>query len=272
MNTLTEAKRLAVLSGLVEGNSIRSISRMTGVDRNTINSLLLKTGERCAALLDERMRQLRCRRVQCDEIWTYVAKKERHVRDDDPAEFGDQWVYVALDADTKLIPAYRIGKRSSENTQAFMRDVRRRIADQRIQLTTDAFIFYTKAVEQAFGGDADYAQLKKLFGDYGQHGNERYSPSPITEVISKTISGVPDPAHVSTSFVERQNLTIRMQMRRFTRLTNAFSKKLANLQAACALHFAHYNFCRVHSSLRVTPAMEAGLATHIWSIADLCAA
>ena len=269
MNALTDAKKLAVLSGLVEGNSIRSVSRMTGVDRNTINSLLLKTGDHCAALLNERMRQISCRHLQCDEIWTYVAKKERHVRDDDPAEFGDQWVYVALDADTKLIPAYYVGKRSSENTQAFMREVRQRIADRRIQLTTDAYIFYTKAVEQSFGGDADYAQLKKMFGDYGQHGNERYSPSPIAEVISKTISGVPDPAHVSTSFVERQNLTIRMQMRRFTRLTNAFSKKLANLKAACALHFAHYNFCRVHSSLRITPAMEAGLTDHVWSIAEL---
>jgi IS1 family transposase len=269
MNALSTEKKLAVLSGLVEGNSIRSISRMSGVDRNTINSLLLRTGERCAALLDERMRQLPCRRLQCDEIWTYVAKKARHVKEDDPAEFGDQWVYVALDADTKLIPSYFVGKRSSENTQAFMRDVWQRIADHRIQLTTDAYIFYTKAVEQSFGGDADYAQLKKLFGDYGQYGNERYSPSPITEVISKTISGVPDPKHVSTSYVERQNLTIRMQMRRFTRLTNAFSKRLANLKAACALHFAHYNFCRVHSSLRVTPAMAAGLVSEIWELEAL---
>ncbi len=266
MNTLSQDKKLAVISGLVEGNSIRSISRMTGVDRNTINSLLLRTGERCAAMLDERMRQLPCRRLQCDEIWTYVAKKARHVREDDPAEFGDQWVYIALDADSKLIPTYFVGKRSSENTQAFMQDVYQRIADHRIQLTTDAYIFYTKAVEQSFGGDADYAQLKKLYGDYGQHGNERYSPSPITEVISRTISGVPDPAHVSTSYVERQNLMIRMQMRRFTRLTNAFSKRLANLKAACALHFAHYNFCRVHQSLRVTPAMAAGISNDIWPL------
>ncbi len=271
MYTLSTSKKLAVISGLVEGNSIRSISRMTDVDRNTINSLLLRTGERCAILLDERMRELPCRRLQCDEIWTYVAKKERHVREDDPDEFGDQWVYVALDADTKLIPSYFVGKRCSENTQVFMQDVWNRIAGHRIQLTTDAYIFYKKAVEQSFGGDADYAQLKKLFGDYGQHGNERYSPSPITEVISKTISGVPDPAHVSTSFVERQNLTIRMQMRRFTRLTNAFSKRLANLKAACALHFAHYNFCRIHSSLRVTPAMAAGLTTEVWPLTALLA-
>ena len=146
MNTLSAEKKLAVISGLVEGNSIRSISRMTNVDRNTINSLLLRTGEVCAAILDERMRELPCRRLQCDEIWTYVAKKERHVRDHDPAEFGDQWVYVALDADTKLIPAYFVGKRSSENTQVFMRELWKRIGDHRVQLTTDAYIFYTKAV------------------------------------------------------------------------------------------------------------------------------
>ncbi len=270
MYTLSNDKKLAVISALVEGNSLRSISRMTNVDRNTINSLLLRTGERCASLMDERMRQLPCRRLQCDELWTYVAKKARHVKDSDPAEFGDAWVYVSLDADTKLIPSYFVGKRNSENTQAFIRDLHRRIAGH-VQLTTDAYIFYTKAVEAAFGGDVDYAQLKKLYGDYGQHGNERYSPSPIMEVISRTISGVPDPAHVSTSYIERQNLTIRMQMRRFTRLTNAFSKKLENLKAACALHFAHYNFCRVHSSLRVTPAMEAGITDQVWTLNQLLA-
>jgi IS1 family transposase len=269
MYALSTEKKLAVISGLVEGNSIRSISRMTDVDRNTINSLLLRTGERCAVLLDERMRELPCRRLQCDEIWTFVAKKEKRVREDDPAEYGDQWVYVALDADTKLVPAYFVGKRSSENTQTFIREVWRRIGDHKIQLTTDAYIFYTKAVEESFAGDANYAQLKKLYGDYGQHGNERYSPSPVTEVISKIISGVPDPKHISTSYVERQNLTIRMQMRRFTRLTNAFSKKLTNLKAACALHFAHYNFCRVHTSLRVTPAMAAGVSNEVWPLAWL---
>jgi IS1 family transposase len=160
MYTLSTGKKLAVIAGLVEGNSIRSISHRTDVDRNTINSLLLHTGERCAALLDERMCQLSCRRLQCDEIWTYVGKKDRHVKDSDPAEFGDQWVYVALDADTKLIPAHLVGKRSSQNTQAFMFELYRRLADQRIQLTTDAFIFYTKAVEQSFGGSVVYSPTR----------------------------------------------------------------------------------------------------------------
>jgi IS1 family transposase len=164
------------------------------------------------------------------------------------------------------------GLTSSANTQAFMRDVWSRVADHRVQLTTDAYIFYRKAVEESFGGDADFAQLTKLYGDYGQQGNERYSPGKITEVISKVRSGDPDPDHISTSYVERQNLTIRMQLRRFTRLTNAFSRKLENLQAAVNLHFAYYNFCRVHASLRVTPAMEAGLTDHVWSIAELLGA
>jgi IS1 family transposase len=221
--------------------------------------------------MDSQMRQLPCRRVQCDEIWTYVGKKARHVRKDDPAEFGDQWVFVAIDADTKLVPAFHVGKRSSENTQAFITDVFRGVAN-RIQLTTDAFIFYTKAVEETFGMDVDYAQLTKLYGDYGQHGSERYSPSPIMEVISKVRQGNPNPDHISTSFVERQNLTMRMQLRRLTRLTNAFSKKLDNLKAAVALHFAYYNFCRVHASLRVTPAMESGLTDHVWTMNELLTA
>jgi transposase-like protein/IS1 family transposase len=254
---------------LLEGCSIRSTERLTGLNRNTIMSLLIIAGQRCEKLMDERMRQLPCRRIQCDEIWTFLMKKARHVRKDDPAEFGDQWVFVALDADSKLIPSFLVGKRSSLNTQAFMRDLRQRVGNQRVQLTTDAYIFYQKAVEQSFGGDADFAQLTKIYGDYGQFGNERYSPGTITEVISKVRSGVPDPKHVSTSFVERQNLTLRMQLRRFTRLTNAFSRKLENLKAAVALHFAYYNFCRIHSSLRVTPAMEAGIANHIWTIQEL---
>ncbi len=254
---------------LLEGCSIRSTERMTGLNRNTIMRLLVVAGNRGAKLMDARMRQLPCRRIQCDEIWTFVAKKARHVRKDDPAEFGDQWIYVALDADTKLIPSFIVGKRSINNTNAFMYDLYSRVGDHRLQLTTDGFPHYRKAVGEAFGTDVDFAQLVKLFGDYGQHGDEKYSPSPITEVISKVREGNPDPDHISTSYVERQNLTMRMQLRRLTRLTNAFSKKLTHLQAAIALHFAYYNFCRVHSSLRVTPAMEAGLTNHVWSLSEL---
>jgi IS1 family transposase len=272
MYTLSTEKKLAVISALVEGNSIRSISRMTNVDRNTIASLLLRTGERCTNLLDGRIRNLRCGFVQCDEIWTFVGKKQRRIRKDDSPEFGDQWVFVAMDAETKLVATYRIGKRSWETTSNFMDDLYKRMADQhRTQVTTDGFHFYRAAVPNAFGLDVDFAQLVKLYGQYGQHGDERYSPSPIVETISKVRNGDPDPERICTSHVERQNLTIRMAMRRFTRLTNAFSKKLSHLKAACALHFAHYNFCRVHSSLRVTPAMAAGIASEIWPLQTLLA-
>jgi len=268
---LPMGKAEAILKLLVEGMSLRSIERVTQVHRDTIMRLLLLAGERCEKLMDKEMRELPCRRLQCDEIWTFLMKKSRHVRKDDPADFGDQWVYVALDADTKLIPVFFVGKRSSENTQTFMRNLWNRVADHRVQLTTDAYIFYRKAVEESFAGDADFAQLTKLYGDYGQQGNERYSPGKITEVISKVRSGNPDPDHISTSFVERQNLTMRMQLRRFTRLTNAFSKKLSHLKAAVALHFAYYNMCRVHSSLRVTPAMQAGITDHVWGLEELLA-
>ncbi|HZR30215.1 MAG TPA: IS1 family transposase, partial [Terriglobales bacterium] len=178
---------------------------------------------------------------------------------------GDQWVFVAMDAETKLVPVFTVGKRTEETTWYFLNDLAERLAN-RIQLTTDGFVFYQRHVEDTFGGEVDFAQLIKLYGDYGQHGHEHYSPSPIMETISRIRSGDPDPAHICTSHVERQNLTMRMQMRRFTRLTNGFSKKLTNLKAACALHFAHYNFCRVHSTLRITPAMAAGIADEIWGL------
>jgi IS1 family transposase len=273
MNALPLEKKLAVLSALVEGNSIRSISRMTGVDRNTINSLLLRTGERCQQIMNERMRNLECRYLQVDEIWTFVQKKRRNVRSGDSPEVGDQWVYVAIDAESKLIPCFRVGKRVRPDTWAFLWDLNQRIAN-RVQLTTDGLNHYTVSVPECFGTDVDFAQLTKMFGDYGQFDSPdaRYSPPRISGVLSKVRQGDPDPEHISTSFVERQNLTMRMAMRRFTRLTNAFSKKLANLKAACALHFAHYNFCRVHSSLRVTPAMEAGLTSYVWPVSELIAA
>jgi len=253
---------------LLEGCSIRSAERLTGLNRNTIMRLLETVGQRCEKLLDAKLHNLNCRYVQCDEIWSFVAKKQRQVRKGDSPEAGDQWVFVAEDADTKLVAAYLVGKRTMVSTMTFIGDLHRRLAQQ-IQLTTDGFHFYQKAVGDTFGLDVDFAQLIKLFGDYGQHDEGRYSPPRIAEVISRVRIGHPSTSDISTSYVERQNLTMRMQLRRLTRLTNAFSKKLDNLKAAVALHFAFYNFCRVHSSLRVTPAMEAGLTDHVWSIGEL---
>jgi IS1 family transposase/transposase-like protein len=254
---------------MLEGMSVHAISRVTGLHKQTILSLMTTAAETAGRVLDTRVRNVRTNYIQSDEIWTYVGKKRRNVRDSDPHEMGDQWVFVALDAETKLVPSFVIGKRTKETTLAFLRDLRGRLANRRFQLTTDGFHFYERGVEDVFGGTVDFAQLVKLFGDYGQHGDERYSPPRITEVISKVREGRPDPSHISTSHIERQNLTMRMQMRRFTRLTNAFSKKLDNLKAAVTLYFAWYNFCRVHQTLRVTPAMEAGLTDHAWNISEL---
>jgi transposase-like protein/IS1 family transposase len=262
---------MRALHCLLEGCSIRSTERLTGLNRNTIMRLLLVAGERSTRLMDARMQRLSTRYLQVDEIWTYVGKKRRAVREGEPAELGDQWIYVAIDAETKLIPTFRIGKRVRPDTWAFLTDLYGRLA-HRVQLTTDGLNHYTVSVPECFGTDVDFAQLVKLFESYGQGPEARYSPPRISEVISKVRLGDPDPEHVSTSFVERQNLTMRMAMRRFTRLTNAYSKKLSHLKAAVALHFAYYNFCRVHASLRVTPAMEAGLTNHVWSIAELLAA
>jgi IS1 family transposase len=183
---------------------------------------------------------------------------------------GSQWIFVALDAETKLIPYFEVGKRTKETTLQFLNGLKWTLADHHFQITTDGYHFY-RSIQSVFAGRVDFAQLVKLFGDYGQHDSPdaRYSPSGLTEVISKVIDGRPDPDHISTSFVERQNLTMRMHIRRLTRLTNAFSKKLSNLQAAVALHFAYYNFCRTHRTLRVTPAMEARITDHVWTIAEL---
>lgn len=265
-----QEKAVLALRLLLEGNSIRSTERITELDRNTIMSLLVKAGERCQSLMDDRMRNLSLKHIQIDEIWTFVQKKNRRVRKGDSPEIGDQWVFVAIDADTKLIPAFHVGKRHLEDTRTFLWNLYARI-EGRTQITTDGLNHYRAGIPDTFGLDVDFAQLVKLFGDFGQGPDARYSPSKLTEVISKVRSGDPDPDHISTSFVERQNLTMRMAIRRFTRLTNAFSKKLLNLKAAVALHFAYYNFCRVHSSLRVTPAMEAGLTDHVWTIAELLA-
>jgi transposase-like protein/IS1 family transposase len=262
-------KAESILKLLVEGMSIRSIERVTGVHRDTIMRLLLTAGEKCQTLMDSKMQNLKIKYLQVDEIWTFCGKKQRQVRKGDSKELGSQWVTVAIDAETKLIPSFMLGKRLRMDTHVFLFDLYKRL-DGRVQLTTDGLNHYTTSVPDTFGLDVDFAQLTKMFGDYGQTSPEgRYSPSPIKGVISKVRLGDPDPDHISTSFIERSNLTMRMQMRRFTRLTNAFSKKLSHLKAAVALHFAWYNFVRVHKSLRCTPAMEAGIADHVWGMSEL---
>jgi IS1 family transposase/transposase-like protein len=267
-----ESKMLQAIKCLIEGCSIRSTERLTGLHRDTILQLLVLAGEKCRQVLDVKMRGIKSDFIQSDEIWCFVNKKQKRCRKEDPAEFGDAWVFVAIDPVTKLVPCFTIGKRSIATTRTFVDDLASRLA-KRVQITTDGFRFYVQAIENAFGCDVDFAQLIKLYGDYGQHDSAgKYSPSPIIEVISRVLQGNPDADHICTSHVERQNLTMRMAMRRFTRLTNAFSKKLDNLKAACALHFAYYNLCRVHSSLRVTPAMEAGVTDHIWSLQELLTA
>jgi IS1 family transposase len=271
VNILPFERQFQIISALVEGNSIRSTERMVGVHRDTIMRLLVRVGERCQVILDERMHGFHSRLIQADEIWTFVGKKEGHLSREEclnPA-IGDQYVFVALDAETKLVPTFTVGKRDGRTALAFLTDLQHRLTGNgRIQLTTDGFRAYLDAVDSTFGSNIDFAQLVKIYAAVNP-GPGRYSPPRVAEVVSTTIQGNPDQAHVSTSYVERQNLTMRMAIRRFTRLTNAFSKKLDNLKAALALHFAHYNFVRVHRSLRITPAMAAGITDRIWTWQDL---
>lgn len=270
MNSLSAAERRQVVAALVEGNSIRSVSRMTGVARNTVTKLLVDLGAACMAYHDEHVRNVRVKRLQCDEIWAYVGAKARNVSiEKKEIGWGDVWTWVALDADTKLVVSYLIGGRGAGWAKDFMLDCASRIVGKP-QITTDMHKPYLEAVEQAFGGDADYAVIHKVFGASDEP-EKRYSPAKCIGCEMKTVSGVPDPKHVSTSFVERQNLTMRMSIRRFTRLTNAFSKKLENHAYAVALHFMYMNFVRIHGTLRCTPAMEAGLTDHLWSIDELAA-
>jgi IS1 family transposase len=269
MNRLTIEKRVQVISALVEGNSIRSVVRMTGVAMNTIQKLLADLGKACAEYQDKAMRNLPCKRIQCDEIWQFCYAKDKNVPADKRGIFGygDVWTWVALDADTKLVPSWRVGTRDAGTAFEFMHDLAERLAN-RVQLTTDGHRVYLNAVESAFGADIDYAMLVKVYGS--EAGNDtKYSPPEYIDCKPIAITGRPDPKHISTSFVERQNLTMRMSMRRFTRLTNGFSKKVQNLEHSVALHYMWYNFARVHKTLRVTPAMEAGIADHVWSIAEL---
>jgi IS1 family transposase len=268
MNKLPVEKQAVAVSALVEGSSIRSVERMTGIHRDTIMRLMVRTGQNCQELMDSSMRNLQCENLQVDEIWCYVGKKQRHIQiTDDLNELGDQWVWVALDADSKLIPSFLVGKRSIQNAYAFIQDLSERL-DNRVQISSDSLKAYADAIEQAFGMEVDYGQIVKSY-EAEPVGAGRYSPPHVVSATRTVIAGNPDVRKISTSYVERSNLTMRMQMRRLTRLTNAFSKKLENLKAAVALHFAHYNYVRVHSSLRVTPAMAAGITDHIWSVEDL---
>jgi IS1 family transposase len=270
MNRLDTDRRVQVIKCLCEGMSIRATVRVTGVAKNTIVGLLEEMGTACADFHDEHVRNVRVRRLQCDEIWSFVGAKKKNVTPEQEQEgWGDVWTWTAIDADTKLCVTYFVGDRGKHSAFSFMDDCRARIVGHP-QITTDAHKPYLKAVEAAFGGDADYAMLHKIYGASGEP-ETRYSPATCIGCDMKTISGVPDPKHVSTSFVERQNLTMRMSMRRFTRLTNGFSKKVDNHGHAIALYFAYYNFCRVHKTLRVTPAMEAGLAHHVWTVEELVA-
>ena len=271
MNKLGMEKQIQVISGLVEGNSIRSLERMSGVHRDTIMRLLVQAGNRCWLLLNDRMRGFHSKLIQVDEVWTFVGKKEGRLKEAERLnpELGDQYVFVGLDAETKLVPSFCVGKRNGQTALQFMQDLQAKLAGNgRIQLSTDGFRAYLDAVELTFGTDIDFAQVVKIYASVNP-GPGRYSPPRVTEVVSTRIQGDPDPAHISTSYVERQNLTMRMQIRRFTRLTNGFSKKLENLKAALALHVAHYNFARVHRTLRVTPAMAAGITDHIWNWDEL---
>lgn len=274
MNKLSLEKRAQILGLLVEGNSLRAASRLTGASINTVSKLLVDVGLACEAFQDKALRALPCKRVQCDEIWSFCYAKEKNVPEEHKGEFGygDVYTWTAICADTKVAACWLVGKRDAEFAAEFVSNLAGRLAN-RIQLTTDGHNVYIEAVEAAFGRDIDYAMLVKHYNNpLGEmQGEKRYSPSSFVSADKRRIAGDPDVKAVSTSFVERQNLTMRMSMRRFTRLTNGFSKKIENLQAAVSIHFMYYNFGRIHKTLRVTPAMEAGISDHIWSLEEIAA-
>lgn len=270
MNQLPLEKRTQIISLMVEGNSLRAISRITGTSINTITKLLVDVGRACAKYHNEMVVNLDCKRVQCDEIWSFVYSKEKNIPDGKENEAGDVWTWVGIDADTKLVITYYVGSRTAECAEKFIQDIKDRI-NNRIQLTSDGLKFYIKAVDKAFGQDIDFAQLVKVYGndDYINSNEKKYSPPECNGTKKNRISGDPDIAHVSTSYIERQNLTMRMHMRRFTRLTNAFSKKIENHFMAIAIHYVYYNFAKVHSSIKTTPAIAAGLTNKKMSIEEI---
>ncbi len=269
MNQLSIENRASVIAALVEGNSIRSVERMAGIHRDTIMRLAVAVGEGCDRLLDGMMRDLTCTKLQLDEIWAYIGMKQKTAKVLDKAdEFGDLYTFVAIDADTKLVPAFHVGKRIWPDTQLFVDDLKARLVN-RPQISSDAFPAYYGAIMRAFEGKVDYAQTTKVFASELNTGRGRYSLPVMVKCENEPLIGNPDRDEISTSYVERQNLTMRMGMRRFTRLTNGFSKKRVNHAAAVCLHFAHYNLCRVHKTLRMTPAMAHRVTDHIWTIDEL---
>ncbi len=272
MNKLSRERRTQVIAALVEGNSIRATSRLTGANKGTVLRLLEEIGEVCLAYHNEHVRGLRSKRIQADEVWSFCHAKAKNVPSEKRGQFGfgDVWTWTALDADSKLLVSWFCGGRDGGAAYALMSDCAGRLAN-RVQLTTDGHKAYLSAVEDVFGIAIDYAMLVKLFGESTKEDQRKYSPAECIGCEKHMVQGNPDPDHISTSYVERQNLTMRMGMRRFTRLTNAFSKKVENLIHAVALHAMHYNFGRVHQTLRVTPAMEAGIADHVWDIEEVVA-
>jgi len=267
-NNLETEKKVLAVSMLAEGNSIRSIERMTGVHRDTVMRLGVRVGEGCKRIMDEKLRNLNCSQIECDEIWGFVGAKRKNA--DRVGAFGDVWTFIALDSDSKLIPSFVVGKRDAYHAKVFMADLSTRMA-KRIQISTDAMASYPDAVERGFGADVDYGQIIKTYAvtNLIQNAAGRYSPAEVVKAERTVVFGMPDAASITTSHVESQNLTLRMHCRRLTRLTNAFSKKIENFEAAVALNFAYYNFCKVHSAIRCTPAMEAGVENSQWSVAQL---
>lgn len=270
MNRLSPESRAAVIASLVEGNSLRATSRMTGVALNTVTKLLTDMGIVCSIYQDRTLVNLPCERLEVDEIWSFCYAKQRNVPEEHRGErgYGDVWTFVGIDAETKLVPSYRLGAREVGDARIFMEDLAGRLT-KRVQLTTDGAKMYLYAVKESFRGGIDYAQLIKVYGLDPEESDRRYSPPVVTSISANIVSGGPDPGLISTSYVERQNLTMRISMRRFTRLTNGFSKKMENLAAAVSLHFMHYNFCSVHKTLGTTPAVAAGVTDHVWTLAEM---
>ena len=268
-NKLPTEKKTSVTAMLCEGNSIRSIERMTGINRNTIMNLGVRMGEGCQRIMDERMRNLPCRNVQVDEVWGFIGKKAKNATPEDRrAGEGDVWTWIAIDADTKLVPTFAVGGRTQYMANCFLEDLAARLST-RIQLSTDGLKAYEGAVDRAFGCEVDYGSIIKTFNQTNVQEQRRYSPPDVVKVEKMTVQGTPDVDLISTSFVEKQNHTLRMHCRRLSRLTNAFSKKLENFKAAVALHYAYYNFVKTHMTVRCAPAVEAGVINSAWTVADL---